>query len=103
MEYIGFDARTEKIVTGSAQSARRTSPSLSPTRVVEIGRLGFLAQMDDLITETGGQEGGSPARSKPPASDGKVYALPYTGGGDSHALVLEALLTRPVQAAEELG
>lgn len=81
MEYIGFDARTEKIVTGIGAKRAPHIAGLVAYEVLEYGRLGFLSPMDDLITETGGPEKWQPGSLEGTRGpDGKVNAIPYTGG-----------------------
>lgn len=81
MEYIGFDARTEKIVTGIGAKRAPHIAQLVAYEVVEYGRLGFLSPMDDLITETGGVEKWQPGSLEGTRSpDNKVMAVPYSGG-----------------------
>jgi multiple sugar transport system substrate-binding protein len=81
MEYIGFDARTEKIVTGVGAKRAPHITQMVAYEVIEYGRLGLLSSVDDLITETGGKEKWQPGSLEGTrGSDGKVYAIPYSGG-----------------------
>jgi multiple sugar transport system substrate-binding protein len=81
MEYIGFDARTEKIVTGIGAKRAPHITQLVAYEVVEYGRLGLLSSVDDLVTETGGKEKWQPGSLEGTrGTDGKVYAIPYSGG-----------------------
>jgi multiple sugar transport system substrate-binding protein len=81
MEYIGFDARTEKIVTGIGAKRAPHITQLVAYEVVEYGRLGLLSSVDDLVTETGGPEKWQPGSLEGTrGTDGKVYAIPYSGG-----------------------
>ena len=81
MEYIGFDARTEKIVTGIGAKRAPHITQLVAYEVVEYGRLGLLSPVDDLVTATGGQEKWQPGSLEGTrGTDGKVYAIPYSGG-----------------------
>lgn len=80
MEYVGFDDRTEKIVTGIGAKRAPHIAALVAYEVLEFGRLGYLSQMDDLVTETGGREKWQPGSLDGVMVDGKAFALPYNGG-----------------------
>ncbi|MDP8924819.1 MAG: extracellular solute-binding protein [Chloroflexota bacterium] len=80
MEYIGFDSRTEKVVTGIGAKRAPQITQLVAYEVLEYGRLGYLSQVDDLITETGGRDKWQKGSLDGSQIDGKVYALPYNGG-----------------------
>ncbi|MGE3269133.1 MAG: ABC transporter substrate-binding protein [Chloroflexota bacterium] len=80
MEYIGFDARTEKVVTGIGAKRAPQITQLVAYEVLEYGRLGFLSVVDDLLAETGGREKWQNGSLDGVTIDGKAYALPYNGG-----------------------
>ena len=80
MEYIGFDSRTEKIVTGIGAKSAPQITQLVAYEVIEYGRLGYLSNVDDLITETGGRDKWQKGSLAGSIMDDKVYAVPYNGG-----------------------
>ena len=81
MEYIGFDARTEKIVTGIGAKRAPHITQLTGYEVIEYGRLGFLASTKDLIAETGGAERWQPnSLAAVSSSNGDYFGAPYAGG-----------------------
>ena len=82
MEYIGFDARTEKIVAGIGAKRAPHITQLVGYEVLEYQRLGFLAQTNDMIKETGGPERWQPnSLAAVSGPDGNYYGAPYSGGG----------------------
>ena len=81
MEYVGFDARTEKLVTGLGAKKAATICQLVPHEVVEYANLGYLSPLDDLVAETGGREKWQPGSLNATVIEGKVHALPYAGDG----------------------
>ncbi|MCC6178879.1 MAG: extracellular solute-binding protein [Chloroflexi bacterium] len=80
MEYIGFDDRTEKIVTGIGAKKAPHMAQLVAYEVLEYGRLGYLSNVDDLMKETGGRDKWQPGSLDGAQVDGKLYSLPYNGG-----------------------
>ncbi|MDP8924664.1 MAG: extracellular solute-binding protein, partial [Chloroflexota bacterium] len=81
VEYVGFDGRTEKIVTGIGAKRAPHVAQLVPHEVLEYGNLGYLSPVDDLIQETGGRERWQPNSLDGTIIDGKVHAVPYGGDG----------------------
>jgi len=80
MEYIGFSGRPEKLV---ADIGAKKAPQLTQLVAYEIqqyGKRGFLASLDDVVTEGGGRDKWQPASLTASIIDNKVYALPYNGG-----------------------
>ena len=80
MEYIGADDRAEKLTTGIGAKRAPHISQMVPPEVLEYARLGYLAQVDDLVTETGGPSKWQPTSLDGAMVEGKAYALPYNGG-----------------------
>jgi multiple sugar transport system substrate-binding protein len=80
MEYVGFDDRTEKVVTGIGAKRAPHITALVAYEVLEYGRLGYLSKMNDLVTETGGREAWQPGSLDGATVNDTIFSLPYNGG-----------------------
>lgn len=81
VEYVGFDARTEKLVTGLGAKKVAHLAQLVPHEVVEYAILGYLSPLDEIVAETGGREKWQVTSLDATVVNGKNYALPYAGDG----------------------
>jgi multiple sugar transport system substrate-binding protein len=80
MEYVGFAGRPEKLVTDIGAKKAPQITQLVAYEIIQYGRLGFLAPLDDIVTEGGGRDKWQPASIVASIIDNKVFALPYNGG-----------------------